>query len=105
MNYIIEGPIMTNRLCFTDGRVIDGVMGGTGFYALSGAMLCSSSCLIAAGIGNDFREYYGKWFSDNGASCDGLKLTVPRTTYNELSYKDDGTYEATWTEVDETEEK
>ena len=93
MNYIIEGPIMTNRLCFTDGRVIEGVMGGTGFYALSGAMLCSSSCLIVAGIGKDFREYYGKWFSDNGALYDGLKLTVPKTTYNELSYKDDGTYE------------
>lgn len=95
MKYVAEGPIMTNRLIFPDGRIIDKVMGGTGFYAYSGLRMCTKECLLAAGVGEDFDLYYGKWFDDNLCSKAALKKTVRWTTFNELAYENSGIYNET----------
>lgn len=92
MDYLAYGAVITNRLMYTNGTCIRDVMGGGGFYAYTGLRMCTPDCLLIAGVGNDFDEYYGEWFDRNACSRAGLRRTVDKTTYNELVYAPDGTY-------------
>ncbi len=93
MEYLANGAVITNRLLFTDQRRIDDIMGGGGFYAYSALRMCTPDCLLVAGVGDDFDEFYGEWFKRNNCSKDGLYITVDKTTYNELVYDAEGGYD------------
>ena len=92
MKYIALGAVITNRLLFTDHKIVSDVMGGSGLYSFAALRLCTPESLLVAGVGPDFEEFYGKWFDENGCSYAGLFRPVDKTTYNELVYAPDGTY-------------
>lgn len=92
MKYIADGAIITNRILFSDGRVVSDIMGGSGMYAYSALRLCTPDSMLIAGVGKDFDQFYGKWFTDNQCVRDGLVVTVEKTNYNELKYNSDGSY-------------
>lgn len=92
MKYIANGAVITNRILFTDGRRIDDIMGGGGFYAFTALRLCTKDSMLASGVGVDFDECYGEWFDKNECCRDGLIVKVDRTNYNELKYFPDGRY-------------
>jgi sugar/nucleoside kinase (ribokinase family) len=92
MDYIVEGATITNRLLFLDGRVVEGIMGGGGFYAYSAVRMCTDSCMFASSVGKDFDDFYGEWFDRNGCSREGLFPRLERTMYNDLKYFPDGSY-------------
>jgi len=92
MKYIVEGYAITNRLRYLDGRTINDIMGGGGFYAFTAVKMCTDDCLFVASVGKDIDEFYGKWFADNKASKDGFYYQLEKTIYNELKYFKDGSY-------------
>lgn len=92
MKYIAMGAVITNRLMYTDGRVISDIMGGSGLYSFGALRLCTPESLLVAGVGPDFEQFYGKWFDENNCCYEGLYRPVDKTTYNELVYSADGTY-------------
>ncbi len=90
--YIATGNVITNRIIFTDKRVVEGIMGGHGLYAHEGISLGTDNCIFVASVGKDFDEYYGKWFDDNHMSKEGLKFNLERCNYNEVVYAEDGQF-------------
>ncbi len=92
MKYIANGAVITNRIIFGDGRVIENLMGGGGFYAFTALRLCTRDSMLVSGVGRDFDEFYGEWYDRNECCRDGLLVKVEKTNYNELKYFPDGRY-------------
>ena len=90
MKYVCGCGIIVNRIRYDDGRLIEDIMGGGGFFAYSGLLFSDPESLFVAGVGKDFDKYYGKWFDDNNVSRDGIKLRVDYCPYDELEYLPDG---------------
>lgn len=93
MEYLVYGSVITNRLIFTDGKRMDSVMGGGGFFSFAGLRMCTPSVEFVAGVGPDFEDYYGAWYDLNGCCKTGLVRNMRRTCYWQLTYAPDGTYE------------
>ena len=92
MKYIAAGSVITNRIWYKDGHLVDGVMGGHGLFGYEGMALGSPDTLFVSTVGPDFDDCYGKWFDDNGFSREGLSFRCEKTLYNELVYMEDGTF-------------
>ncbi len=92
MKYIADGSVITNRLIFTDGRVIEDIMGGSGMYAFAALRQCTPDSMLLSGVGEDFEKYYGEWFNRNNCTRDGLYVRSDKTIYNELVYDPEGKY-------------
>ncbi|MGI5888116.1 MAG: carbohydrate kinase family protein [Oscillospiraceae bacterium] len=92
MKYIAAGSVITNRIWYKNGSLVDGVMGGCGMFALEGMYLGTKESMLSATVGPDFDDYYGKWFDRNGMSRDGLCGRLYKTLYNELVYLENGTF-------------
>jgi len=90
--YVAAGKVITNRIIFTDNRIMHDIMGGHGLYAYEGVALGAEDSVFVAPVGQDFDQFYGKWFDDNGFSREGLKFSMERCIYNELVYYPDGQY-------------
>lgn len=91
MDYITVGSMITNDILFSDGKRVNGFMGGL-VYAFSGIRLWTDSCAMASGIGADFDEFYGEWMRNNNLSYEGLDVRCERTNYNLVEYSPDGTF-------------
>ena len=90
MKYVCGCGIIVNRIRYDDGRLIEDIMGGGGFFAYSGLLFSDPESLFVAGVGKDFDKFYGKWFDDNNVSREGIKLRVDYCPYDELEYLPDG---------------
>ncbi|NLL91936.1 MAG: hypothetical protein GX222_05900 [Ruminococcaceae bacterium] len=94
MKYVVSGTFIINKIEFPDGSTIEDIIGGGSFYAYTGIRFAEKDSLIVSAIGEDFEEYYGKWFRDNNISKSGLIKRLNRCTYNGLKYHPDGRYDA-----------
>ncbi len=90
--YVTAGSVITNRIIFTDKRVMDRIMGGHGLYAHEGVCFGAENAVFISAVGKDFDEYYGRWFDQNSMTREGLKFCLDRCNYNELVYFPDGQY-------------
>lgn len=92
MDYFASGGVITNRLLFADGRVVEDIVGGSAIFALEGIKLWNDSASLIANVGEDFDSFYGEWMRNNKLSFDNIKVKVERTNYHYVKYFPDGTY-------------
>ncbi len=92
MRYGAVGCIITNRIDFTDGSQIDGIMGGT-VYGLEGIRFYDESCQLFGNVGDDFERDYGPWMDRNRIPRAGIATVGEYTIYDIVRYAADGTYE------------
>ena len=71
MKYVIASTAVTDEIRFADGKTVK-IAGGAGIYALSGMKLWSDEVLLVTGVGRDFKDIYGEWYSKNNISMEGL---------------------------------
>ena len=90
-SYLVVGSAITNRLIFTDGRVVEDILGG-GIYALEGVRLYTDDVTFVASVGEDYDQYYGEFMRINGLGYEGISIRSEHTHYNELVYAPDGQY-------------
>ncbi len=92
MEYIVAGYNMITDIYYPDGRIEKASPGGS-FYSAAGIKMWRDSVAYVGTAGNDFDEYYGKFFSDNEIVTHIAKV-LPKTLSYDLIYAEDGS----WTE-------
>ncbi len=91
--YASLGGFFTNRLEFSNGKVVAPVMGGAAVYALSAFLFGTENSLIISGAGKDIDKYYGSWLERNNVSREGIIYKTDINEYSYVRYNLDGTYE------------
>ena len=71
MKYIADGSVITNRLIFTDGRVIEDIMGGSGMYAV-GLFATLSTLFVLILI----RQFEKRFLSDFLKKYRNVKISI-----------------------------
>ena len=89
-DYIVVSTAVTDDLHLADGTHIGVRLGGAGIYAFSGVRLWTDSVLQVTGVGEDFADTYGPWFSRNRCSMEGLLIRDPHTAVSNVQYLPDG---------------
>lgn len=94
MKYVIASTAVTDEIRFADGKTVK-IAGGAGIYALSGMKLWSDEVLLVTGVGRDFKDIYGEWYSKNNISMEGLIVKDEKTPHTVVQYFPDGEREET----------
>lgn len=88
--YIVASGVGTDTVSFPDGRRMENVPGGAGFYALVGLFLWSDSVLIVCGVGPEYLARHGAWYTSNACSTEGLVVRGQITPTSQIMYFEDG---------------
>ncbi len=94
MKYVIASTAVTDEIRFADGKTVK-IAGGAGIYALSGMKLWSDEVLLVTGVGQDFKDIYGEWYSKNHISMKGLIVKDEKTPHTIVQYFSNGEREET----------
>ena len=86
MKYIVASTAITDDIYFPDGKVIENVGGGAGWYAYSGMSLWTDKALLVSGVGSDFESIHGAWFSSNKADTSGLIVKTDYSPRTKIQY-------------------
>lgn len=95
MKYVIASTAVTDEIWFADGKTVEKVAGGAGIYALCGIKLWSDEILLATGVGEDYKEIYKEWYTENHISMDGLVVKDKKTPKTLIQYFSNGEREET----------
>jgi sugar/nucleoside kinase (ribokinase family) len=90
MKYIVASTAITDDIYFPDGKVIENVGGGAGWYAYSGISLWTDKVLLVSGVGSDFGSLHGAWFVRNKADTSGLIVKTDHSPRTKIQYHPDG---------------
>lgn len=88
--YLIAASAGTDTVSFPDGRRMENIPGGAGFYALVGLYLWSDSVLMLGGVGPEYLARHGAWYANNGCSTEGLIVRGQITPTSQITYFEDG---------------
>lgn len=89
MDYLVTGLNMMDVSVY-NGIRNRGQIGGIPTYGYCGIAVYTDSIDYVARVGNDFFDYYGKWFEQNRINTDGLRFVSDKTPYAMLNYGEDG---------------
>ncbi|NLL91359.1 MAG: carbohydrate kinase family protein [Ruminococcaceae bacterium] len=92
IDYIITGYVIVNNIHFNNGENIENLMGGSSVYAYSGVKMLTDNCIMVAGIGEDFFDYYSDWVKHNNVDMRGLLVVDKHTCNTTLVYRENGEY-------------
>jgi sugar/nucleoside kinase (ribokinase family) len=87
---LVQGGILIDDLAFSDGRVLDGVLGGAALHALAGAAVWDDDVLLVGGVGEDAENNILPWMRRARLSTVGLRIAGDFTPRNILAYRADG---------------
>ena len=91
MDYLCSGHVMIDTVQLPDGSTRTS-MGGPAVFALAGAAFFSDSVLMVSRVGEDFPQYFQRWFEDNGFSLEGANICSDYCNHHLITHHPDGTY-------------
>ncbi|MCR4633860.1 MAG: carbohydrate kinase family protein [Erysipelotrichaceae bacterium] len=90
--YIAAGISIINDIQYADGSFKEGRLGGCAVFAYDGIAFFTDSVAFVSSGGEDFFDFYGGYFKDNGISPEGISISLPYTHRTLLKYENDGTW-------------
>jgi sugar/nucleoside kinase (ribokinase family) len=90
MEYVVTGTWFINDINFADGKIIRGLMGGSGLFAYCGLLQYTDKSLFLGAAGSDFDASFGEWMARNKISREGLVFYDNPTTLATMYYEPDG---------------
>lgn len=94
MKYVCIGVSIVDDIIYADGRRVNGVIGGGGFYAYTGLLMVEPESIYLTGAGPDYPDLFGDWYRRNGASFDGFYSVASESLKQVIAYDAEGNYHA-----------
>ncbi len=104
-DYVVAGNVMLDSVRFADGSEhVQESIGGPSTFAYAGVRLWTDAVMQCSNVGADYETLFRPWIEKNEVVTDGFKVVCDRCNHSFLVYKEDGTYGAGATSLDDDED-